>query len=182
MYKTISLPVGAWPDLGGTGGVWRMMVSLQDDRRTVTSSSRIRRGAWKKRSLNFRKKCLNGPSASWEVKVRSPSPEPYRRTDTTGSGRWWWPAAGWWSPSSQSEWAFSRHRAGHWRTDSLLRRKEEKRIRISDSQSSFEVFQSWGQRSHLSLMWSAWCCPHWAERKSPAGSSGLGLRCPLGDK
>lgn len=42
-------PVGACPERGGTGGVWRMMVSLQDDSRTVTASSRIRRGAWSRR-------------------------------------------------------------------------------------------------------------------------------------
>lgn len=38
------VPVGARPERGGTGGVCKMMVSLQDDSRTVTSSSRIRRG------------------------------------------------------------------------------------------------------------------------------------------
>lgn len=40
-----SIPVGACPVRGGTGGVCMMMVSLQDDRRIVTSSSKIRRGA-----------------------------------------------------------------------------------------------------------------------------------------
>ncbi len=53
------LPVGAWPERGGTGGVWRMMVSLQDDSRTVTSSSRIRRGAWRRREENMSLRNMN---------------------------------------------------------------------------------------------------------------------------
>lgn len=50
--QNISLPEGLWLERGGTGGVCRMMVSLQEDSRTVTSSSRMRRGAWRKKVLS----------------------------------------------------------------------------------------------------------------------------------
>lgn len=45
---------------GGTGGVWRMMVSLQEESRTVTSSSRICRGAWARRVARQQKQPRRG--------------------------------------------------------------------------------------------------------------------------